>query len=224
LPDSSPAARPRPGDADLAALVETYAAARVTAASLHDLADTLASPDRDAVEADATRAELDAVARHAELMSALDDLTRTTLNAVPDRQLPVCTWRKGIVEVRAVLPDGSRAVRVRCTPAEAIAVGAALIACGAVADTTTGGTLDPILPPFPTGTEQSATTAGDTNGPRLVHDCQAAGTLVFVAVYGAPGVGQAWECTQCGRHWARVGNQFYPAEEHVHILSPEDCV
>jgi hypothetical protein len=224
LPDSSPAARPRPGAGDLAALVDRYAAARVTAAGLHELTGALVGPDRDAVEADASRAEQDAVARHAELMSALDNLTRTTLQGVPDRHLPVCTWRKGIVEIRAVLPDGSRAVRVKCTPAEAIAVGAALIACGAVADTTTGGTLGPILPPFPTGTDQAAPTADDTGRPVVEHDCQASGTLVYVAAYGAPGVGQAWSCTDCGRGWARVGGLFYPAEENVHILSPEDCI
>jgi hypothetical protein len=223
LPDSSPATYPRPGGPDLAELLETYAEARVTAVRQHDLAATLAGPDRDAAEADASQAELDAAARHAELMSALDDLTRTTLQAVPDRRLPVCTWRKGVVEVRAVLPDGSRALRLRYTPAEAIAVGTALVACGAVADTTTGGTLGPILPPFPTGPDHLATAAG-TRGPLVEHDCHAAGTLAYVAAYGAPGFGQAWACTECGRDWARLGNQFYPAEEHAHILSPEDCV
>ena len=38
---------------------------------------------------------------------------------------------------------------MRYTPAQAIAAGAALIACAAVADADTGGTLTPILPPFP---------------------------------------------------------------------------
>jgi hypothetical protein len=54
------------------------------------------------------------------------------------------------------------------------------------------------------------------------HDCQAAGNLTFVAVYGAPGVGQAWECTVCRREWARVGDTFWPAEDGAHILSPHD--
>lgn len=54
------------------------------------------------------------------------------------------------------------------------------------------------------------------------HDCLAAGTLEFVAAYGAPGVGQAWQCTGCGRGWARLGDHFHPAAEQVHILSPED--
>ena len=77
------------------------------------------------------------------------------------------------------------------------------------------------LPPFPTGTDHHA--AG-TSGPLVEHDCHAAGTLAFEGVYGAPGVGQAWACTECGRGWARLGNQFYPAEENAHILSPEDCI
>jgi hypothetical protein len=43
-----------------------------------------------------------------------------------------------------------------------------------------------------------------------------------VAAYGAPGVGQAWECTVCHRHWARLGDIFWPAEYGAHILSPHD--
>ena len=38
-------------------------------------------------------------------MTAYDELTRTTVRAIPDERLPVCTWQKGVVEVRAVLPD-----------------------------------------------------------------------------------------------------------------------
>ncbi|BCJ51795.1 hypothetical protein Asp14428_32700 [Actinoplanes sp. NBRC 14428] len=83
-------------------------------------------------------------------MTAYDALTRTTVRAVPDERLPVCTWQKGSIEVRAVVPDGTRNVRVRYTPAQAIAAGTALIACGAVADSQTGGALTAILPAFPT--------------------------------------------------------------------------
>ncbi|SCL20430.1 hypothetical protein GA0074692_0865 [Micromonospora pallida] len=57
---------------------------------------------------------------------------------------------------------------------------------------------------------------------RPEHDCEAAGTLEFVATYGAPGVGQAWSCTACGRDWSRVGGTFWPAEQGVHILSLGD--
>lgn len=204
---------PRTDGTELLARIEAYAQALVTAARRHDPAHTLA---------DLAGSEPAVIARHAELMSALDDLTRTTLRAIPDPRLPVCTWRKGVVEVRAVAADGSRAVRVRYTPVQAIAAGAALIACAAVADTTTGGTLGPILPPFPTSSDHVP--IEDASGSSVEHDCQAAGTLTFVAVCGAPGVGQAWRCTECGRAWARLGGQFYPAEDGAQILTSADCV
>jgi hypothetical protein len=54
------------------------------------------------------------------------------------------------------------------------------------------------------------------------HDCEADATLVYVADYGAPGVGQAWACTACGRGWSRNGDSFYPAETGAHLLTPED--
>jgi hypothetical protein len=91
MPDLNSAAhpdtRPAASGTDLLAALETYTAARVTAARRHDLTQTLAGPDRDAVEAEATSSLQQALARHAEIMSALDDLTRTTLHAVPDERL-----------------------------------------------------------------------------------------------------------------------------------------
>jgi hypothetical protein len=94
-------------------------------------------------------------------MTAFDQLTRTPVRAVADEQLPVCTWQKGVVEVRGVLPDASRSVRIRYTPGQAIAAGAALIACAALADRDTGGTLTPILPAFPaTDLGHDSTAAG----------------------------------------------------------------
>jgi hypothetical protein len=238
-PTTPSALQPRPGEATaLAARIEAYAEARAAAHICHDLARTLSDPDRDPVEAEAeaARLEQDATARHAEIMAAVDDLTHATLHAVPDPRLPVCTWRKDVVEIRATLPDGSRAVRVRYTPAQAIAAGAALIACGAVADTRTGGTLGPILPPWPTDTTPAdlgdpavtapndpASGAGTTHS-LVEHDCQTAATLVFRGHYGAPGVGQAWDCTECGRGWSRLGDRFYPAEDGAHILTLKDCI
>jgi hypothetical protein len=35
------------------------------------------------------------------------------------------------------------------------------------------------------------------------------GTLRFGGHYGAPGVGQAWDCEVCGRSWAKVGSRFH---------------
>jgi hypothetical protein len=59
-------------------------------------------------------------------------------------------------------------------------------------------------------------------GEQPEHDCQAADTLEYVAQYGAPGIGQAWHCTVCGRAWSRIGGIFSPAESGAHILSPQD--
>jgi hypothetical protein len=59
-------------------------------------------------------------------------------------------------------------------------------------------------------------------GEQPEHDCQAAGTLAYEAHYGAPGIGQAWHCTMCGRAWSRIGGIFSPAESGAHILSPQD--
>lgn len=61
-------------------------------------------------------------------------------------------------------------------------------------------------------------------GDRTEHDCQKAGTLAFIAHYGAPGVGQAWACTTCGKEWSRVGGTFWPAEQEMHILNPRDVL
>lgn len=54
------------------------------------------------------------------------------------------------------------------------------------------------------------------------HDCEAAGTLTFVATYGAPGVGQAWTCTTCAKAWSRVNGVFSPADHGAHLLRPDD--
>ena len=98
----------------------------------------------DAVER--TRAALRADLRH-----ALD----LPVHAVPDAELPVCTWRQGQVEVRAVTGIEGRAVRVRYTPAQALAAGAALIACATITDQRQGGTLSTILGAFPPDAEQA---------------------------------------------------------------------
>ena len=147
---------------DVLALVQDYATARASAERHRALLECLVDDPGDVLTTKAAEFDTTATVTHAQLHTALDMLTRTTLRAVPDDRLPVCTWRKGTVEVRAVLPDHSRSVRVRYTPAQAIAAGTALIACAAVAHDQTGGTLTPILPPFPT-TELDSTPAGATS-------------------------------------------------------------
>ena len=143
---------------DLLTLIQDYATACASAERRHALAERTTGDAHDTYAAEAAEWDATATVRHAQLHTALDLLTRTTMRAVPDERLPVCTWQKGTVEARAVLPDHSRSVRVRYTPAQAIAAGAALIACAAVADGQTGGTLTPILPVFPAAPSSVAST------------------------------------------------------------------
>jgi hypothetical protein len=148
----------------LLTLVQSYATARGAAERHRVLLECLVDDEGGFFASKIAEYELAYTTYHAQLMTAYDELTRTTVRAVPDERLPVCTWQRGTVEVRAVLPDGSRSVRVRYTPAQAIAAGTALVACGALADEQTGGTLTTILPTFP-GTDLNAesTAAGATS-------------------------------------------------------------
>ena len=148
---------------DLLTLVQDYVTACASAERHRALLECLIDDPGGHLAAQAAASDATATVRHAQLHTALDALTRTTVHAVPDDRLPVCTWQKGTVEARAVLPDHSRSVRVRYTPAQAIAAGTALIACAAVADEQTGGTLTPILPAFPaTPSPAASTDAGPT--------------------------------------------------------------
>ncbi|GAA4469705.1 hypothetical protein [Phytohabitans houttuyneae] len=90
-----------------------------------------------------------AARRREELRTALRDATHGAVRAVPDHELPVATWRRGRIEVRAVTTDGTRAVRVRYTPGQALETGAALIACAAITDERIGGTLTRTLAALP---------------------------------------------------------------------------
>ncbi|MEU8076000.1 hypothetical protein AB0B31_11160 [Catellatospora citrea] len=54
------------------------------------------------------------------------------------------------------------------------------------------------------------------------HDCVSAQTLVLEGVFAAPGFGQSWKCSSCGRGWTRIGADFYPVEDGVHILTIDD--
>jgi hypothetical protein len=152
---------------DLIALIQDYAAARACAERHRALLECLVDDEDGFFMTKIAEYERAYTTYHAQLMTAYNELTRTTVRAVADERLPVCSWRKGVVEVRAVLPDRSRSVRVRYTPAQAIAVGAALIACAAVTDADSGGTLTPILPVFPTtdptiGLDADSTAPGAT--------------------------------------------------------------
>ena len=84
--------------------------------------------------------------------------------AVPDTNLPVCTWQNGQVLIRALADSGERALRVRYTPQQALVTGVRLIACAAVTDERLGGTLSDILGTFSTA-EASAPTATGPDTP-----------------------------------------------------------
>lgn len=58
--------------------------------------------------------------------------------------------------------------------------------------------------------------------PEEFHDCVTARTLRFAGAYGAPGFGQAWDCTVCSRGWSRIGDEFHLAEALAHILTLDD--
>lgn len=139
----------------LLALAVAFANATGSAERADAFADRATTDDERAEHTvKAQRFQVDAARRQEELRSALRTVTASTVRAVPDGRLPVSTWQRGRVEVRAITTDGARAVRVRYTPAEAVAAGTALIACAAITDTAEGGTLSRILG---TGTPEPAT-------------------------------------------------------------------
>ncbi|GAA0490886.1 hypothetical protein Ade02nite_23360 [Paractinoplanes deccanensis] len=152
--------------AKLSMLVEQYAAAYSRAEQAAAIAQRIGRQERERAEADAALAGQDAMVSNAKLMTAIDALATGTVRAVPDTRLPVCTWQRGVVEVRAVSSDNSRSVRVRYTPAQAVAAGAALIACAAVSNSNSVTQLPPILPPFPERVETGDFAAAGTRRSR----------------------------------------------------------
>lgn len=130
-------------------LAAEFAQAIGNAERFHARAASCAGDDHTAHTKKASDWQAIAARRREHLRAALREALRGTMTAVPDAELPVATWQRGRVEVRATTLDGTRAVRVRYTPAQALAAGAALIACAAITDEQTGGTLTSILPAFP---------------------------------------------------------------------------
>ncbi|GAB3160768.1 hypothetical protein GCM10027290_67200 [Micromonospora sonneratiae] len=112
----------------------------------------------------ASKWEAAATRRREHLRATLREALRGTVTAVPDAELPVATWQRGRVEILATT-DGTRAVRVRYTPAQALTAGAALIACAAITDEQTGGTLTSILSAFPPNPPTSDEPASDEGRP-----------------------------------------------------------
>ncbi|MDG4793512.1 hypothetical protein [Micromonospora sp. WMMD1082] len=130
-------------------LAAEFAHAIGNAERFHARAAVATGDDRAAHRKAASRWEGTAAYRREQLRAALREALRGTVHAVPDERLPVATWQQARVEVRATTLDGTRTVRVRYTPAQAAAAGAALIACAALTDHPNGSILASILPAFP---------------------------------------------------------------------------
>jgi hypothetical protein len=112
-------------------------------------ADSATDEDRSVLTSIAETGRVIVARRREDLRAGLREALHGTVRAVSDDELPVSIWHQGRVEVRAITSDGARAVRVRYTPAQALAAGAALIACAAITDQRAGGTLADILAAFP---------------------------------------------------------------------------
>ena len=83
----------------------------------------------------------------AELTVAVNSALPPTLYALPDPFAPVTTPNNSGIEVCGSL--GERAVAIRLTEAQAVAIGTTLIACAAAVTDRTGGRLAGILPSIP---------------------------------------------------------------------------
>lgn len=130
-------------------LAAEFAQATGNAERFHARAASTTGDDHTAHTKKASEWEAIAARRREHLRAALREALRGTVTAAPDNELPVATLQRGRVEIRATTTDGTRAVRVRYTPAQALAAGAALIACAAITDEKSGGTLTSILGVFP---------------------------------------------------------------------------
>ena len=55
------------------------------------------------------------------------------------------------------------------------------------------------------------------------HDCDLdESSLVYDGHVGAPGIGIAFHCATCGRHWLKIGSSFVDPSTGPYELSPED--
>lgn len=168
----------------LLALATAYARAAVHADRQRRAALTVEGLTEQAVALTDARHADDAVERtRATLRADLRHALERPVRATPDADLPVCTRHNGKVEVRAITDDGSRAVRVRYSTAQATAAGTALIAYAAITDQHLGGTLSTILSAFPSNpatvpaTDTPARNADMTGPPPHEGDVEASQVL-----------------------------------------------
>jgi hypothetical protein len=128
-------------------LAETYAKAH-TCRAMAQLAQSPAERANLAARADYWDAQVSD--QYAQLTVALNSALPPTVYAAADQFAPVQMPTNHDIEVRGSLDDGARAVAVRFTGAQAVAVGTALIACAALGTQHSGGgRLAEILPPMP---------------------------------------------------------------------------
>ncbi len=127
-------------------LVETHARAEVCRAMVNT---TNRDTERAHLSARADYWKDQVAAQYNKLVAALNTAIPPTIYAVADRLAPVRIPIPSTVEVRGSL--GERAVAIRLTDAQAVAIGSALIACAAATDIQHGGNLSAILPPLPPG-------------------------------------------------------------------------
>ena len=100
---------------DLIAFINEYATARGAAERHHGLLESLVDDNDGLLAAKIADHEGAATACHARLMTAYDQLTRTTIRAVADERLPVCTWQKASWRYAASCPT-PRAASESATP------------------------------------------------------------------------------------------------------------
>ncbi|MDI6101186.1 hypothetical protein QLQ12_21460 [Actinoplanes sp. NEAU-A12] len=144
-------------------LATAYAHAAVRADRNRAAARSAASPTEKAATTSTLEAADAAVDNaRAALRADLHQALELPVRALPDTELPVCTWHTGEVLIRALTSNGERVVRVRYTPAQALATGTALIACAAITDQRLGGTLSSILGDFPPTAPTTETGGADT--------------------------------------------------------------
>ncbi|GAB3076411.1 hypothetical protein [Micromonospora schwarzwaldensis] len=125
-----------------------FAQATGNAEHFHARAASATGADRAALTKKASEWQAIAIRRRKHLRASLREEPRGPVVAEPDTELPAALWQRRHVEIRACTDDGSR-IRVRCTPAQAVALGTALIGFAALTDQLGGGVLGDILTTFP---------------------------------------------------------------------------
>ncbi|MEU3118477.1 hypothetical protein ABZ652_30725 [Micromonospora chalcea] len=125
-----------------------YAEATGNAEHFRARAASATGADRAALTTKAREWDTIAVRQRKHLRASLREKLSGPVIAEPDTELPAALWQRRHVEIRACTSDGSR-IRVRCTPAQAVALGTALIGLAALTDQRGGGVLGNILTTFP---------------------------------------------------------------------------